>query len=80
MGKVMNSYERRKDKSPAYWITDFGVLKEVEYYNDPPEGLRPLYWGRARLPTERLRELWEQADNKPGKFARLIEKEHCIHG
>lgn len=74
----MNSYERRRDRSPAYFVTSFGVLKEVEFDNDPPEGLRPLYWGRACLPAERLKELWGQADNKPGKFARLIEKEHGI--
>lgn len=74
----MNSYERRKDKSPAYWVTEFGVLKEVEFDNDPPEGLRPLYWGRARLPAERLKELFETAGGNPGKFARLIEKEHGI--
>lgn len=74
----MNSYERRRDKSPAYWVTDFGVLKEVEYDNDPPEGLRPLYWGRARLPAERLRELYEAAEGSPGKFARLIEAAHGI--
>lgn len=74
----MNSYERRKDKSPAYWVTEYGVLKEVEYDNDPPEGLRALYWRRTRLSAERLKELWDQADNKPGKFARLIEKEHGI--
>lgn len=74
----MNSYERRKDKSPAYWVTQYGALKEVEFDNDPPEGLRPLYWRRTRLSAERLRALWNQADNKPGKFARLIESEHQI--
>ena len=74
----MNSYERRKDKSPAYFVTSFGVLKEVEFDNDPPEGLRPLYWRRTRLSADRLRELWEQAENKPGKFARLIEAAHGI--
>ena len=75
----MNSYERCKDKSPAYWVTEFGVLKEVTYDADKvPEGLRPLYWGRPRLPTERLRELYEISEGKPLKFARLIEKEHGI--
>lgn len=75
----MNSYERRKDKSPAYWVCEYGILKEVTYDADKvPEGLRPLYWGRTRLPTERLKELFETAGGNPGKFARLIEKEHGI--
>lgn len=75
----MNSYERRKDKSPAYWVDDYGIFKEVTWDPaDPPDGFRPLYWGRSRLPKERLAELYEQSEGKPLKFARLIEKEHGI--
>ena len=75
----MNSYERRKDRSPAYWVTEFGVLKEVTYDGgDAPDGLRPLYWRRTRLPKERLQELLDASNGSPLKFARLIEQEHHI--
>lgn len=75
----MNSYERRKDRSPAYWVTEFGVLKEVTYdEGDAPDGLRPLYWGRTGLSKERLVELFHEAEGKPMRFARLIEQEHGV--
>lgn len=75
----INSYERTKDLSPAYWISEFGVLKEANWdENNPPAGHRPLYWKRERLPTERIREMYEESGGKPLVFARLIEQEHGI--
>ena len=74
-----NSHERRQGKSPAYFISNFGVLKEAEWDEDnPPAGHYPLYWRKRPLPKERLKELFEQAGNNPLKFARLIEETHGI--
>lgn len=35
----MNSHDRRKEAVPAYWVSDFGVFREVPLPNH-----RPLYW------------------------------------
>ena len=76
---VSDSLERRRGKSPAYFVSNFGVLKEAEWDEDnPPAGHYPLYWRRHQLPKERLKELFTQADKNPLAFARLIEKEHGI--
>lgn len=76
---ISNSLERRQGKSPAYFVSNFGVLKEAEWNEDsPPAGHYPLYWRKHPLPKERLKELFDQADNNPLKFARLIEDAHEI--
>ena len=66
-----NSYERRKNKKPAYYVTEFGVLKEID---QQLEGSRPLYWKPEPLPEARIAEL-KQMSESPLHFARLIEKE-----
>lgn len=74
-----SSYERSKDKSPAYFVSEFGVLKEANWDpNNPPAGHRPLYWKREPLSRDRMKELFEEAEGKLVRFARLIEKEHGI--
>lgn len=70
-----NSYERSKDKSPAYWISEFGVLAECG--REIP-GSRPLYWKKEPLSEERVKELFEESGKSPKVFARLIEQEHGI--
>ena len=66
-----NSYERRKNKKPAYYVTEFGVLKEIDQHL---EGSRPLYWKPDLLPEARIAELKKISEN-PLHFARLIEQE-----
>lgn len=39
-----SSWDRRKDKSPAYYVDQWGVLYEVDAEPKPDSGLRPLYW------------------------------------
>ena len=74
-----NTFERREGASPAYFISEHGVLKEANWDEDnPPAGHRPLYWRKHPLPKERLKELFEQAEGKPVAFVRLVEKEHGI--
>jgi hypothetical protein len=74
-----NSYERTKDLSPAYFISEFGVLKEANWdENNPPVGHRPLYWKKEPLSEERIKELFEESGKSPKVFARLIEQEHGI--
>lgn len=76
---ISNSFDRRQGKSPAYFVSNFGVLKEAEWDEDnPPTGHYPLYWRKTKLTKERLKELFEQAEGKPLKYARLVEKEHGI--
>ena len=76
---ISNSFDRRQGKSPAYFVSNFGVLKEANWdENDPPKDHRPLYWRKHPLPKERLKELLSQAGNNPLKFARLIEAAHGI--
>jgi hypothetical protein len=75
MDGQMNSHDRTSTSKPAYWVNSFGVFKEVAL-----PGYRPLMWVPAPIPKERLKALWEQAEGKPGKFARLIEQEHDITG
>lgn len=76
---ISDSPERRQGKSPAYFVSNFGVLKEADWDEDnPPAGHYPLYWRKHPLPKERLKELFEQAGKNPLQFARLIEKEHGI--
>ena len=79
MSEPRSSIERRKGKSPAYFVGEYGVLKEVEWdENNPPKGFYPLYWRKTPLTKERLKELYTQCESNPLKFARLIEKEHGI--
>lgn len=74
-----DSLERRQGKSPAYFISRYGVLKEANWdENDPPKDHRPLYWRKTPLTKEQLKTLFGQADNNPLKFARLIEQAHGI--
>lgn len=76
---ISDSFERRQGKSPAYFISNFGVLKEANWDEDnPPAGHLPLYWRKHPLPKERLKELFAQAEGKPLVFARLIEEAHGI--
>ena len=76
---ISDSLERRQGKSPAYFVSNLGVLKEAEWDEDnPPAGHCPLYWRKRPLSKERLKELYEQAEGKPLKFARLVEAEHAI--
>ena len=76
---ISDSLERRQGKSPAYFVSNFGVLKEAEWDEDnPPAGHYPLYWRKRPLPKERLKELFEQAEGKLMTFIRLVEKEHGI--
>lgn len=67
------SYKRRAGKNPAYWITEFGVLHEVELPDTTP-----LMWKPKPLPKVRLKNLFLRSENDPLKFARLVEAEHGI--
>ena len=69
--KPIGSYERRKNKKPAYYVTEFGVLKEIDQHL---ENTRPLYWKPDPLSEEKLLELKQKSKN-PLEFARLIEEE-----
>ena len=66
-----NSYERRKNKKPAYYVTEYGLLKEIDQHL---EGTHALYWKPEPLSEERLLELKKESKN-PLEFARLIERE-----
>lgn len=66
-----NSYERRKDKVPAYFVSEFGVLKEIDQHL---EGTHALYWKPEPLSEARLLELKKMSES-PLHFARLIEEE-----
>ena len=66
-----NSYERRKNKVPAYYITEYGLLKELD---QQLEGTHALYWKPEPLSEERLMELKKES-RTPLEFARLIEEE-----
>lgn len=74
----MNSYERRKKESPAYWVDIYGVLKEVNWAKKPDVRHRPLTWADNPIPKDTLKRLWIQAEGKPLPFARLVEQEHGI--
>ena len=76
---ISNSFDRRQGKSPAYFVSNFGVLKEANWDEDnPPAGHYPLYWRKRPLMKEQLKTLLDQAGNNPLKFARLIEAAHDI--
>jgi hypothetical protein len=75
---MKNSYERRKDTVPAYWVDIYGVLKEVNWIRKPDIKHRPLTWADRPINKDRLKELWVQSEGKPLAFARLVEKEHSI--
>ena len=66
-----NSYERRKNKKPAYYVTEYWLLKEID---QQLEGSHPLYWKPEPLSEEKLLELKQKSKN-PLEFARLIERE-----
>ena len=74
----MNTYERRKNTVPAYWMDIYGVLKEVRWDKKPDMKHRPLTWADKPISKDRLKELWVQAEGKPLPFARLVELEHSI--
>lgn len=65
-----NSYERRKNKKPAYYVTEFGVLKEIDQHL---EGTHALYWKPEPLSESKLLEL-KKLSASPLEFARLIER------
>lgn len=67
-----NSYERRRGKSPAYIVSEYGLIKECDQIL---EKHYPLYWRKEPISKERLKELFEQSGGKPLAYARLIEKE-----
>ena len=74
----MNSYERRRDTVPAYWVDIYGTLKEVNWVKKPKATHRPLTWADTPIPKDTLKRLWIQAEGKPLPFARLVELEHAI--
>lgn len=67
------SYERIKDEPIPYWVSEYGIFSEVEI-----PGYRPLRWATPPLSAERLKELFDASERNPGKFARLVEREHGI--
>jgi hypothetical protein len=73
------SYERRKDCVPAYWVTEFGVLKETKI-----EGCHPLYWKREPLSKAELKACWGDPETLNTQalidYARAIEAKHGIRG
>lgn len=73
-----NSWDRRKDCVPAYWVDQYGIFAETNWDEAPSEGHHPLVWADRPLAKERLKELFAQADGNPLKFARLVEMEHGI--
>ena len=76
--RIQSTWDRTKDKLIPYWLAPHGVLQEVDRDKKPTDGYHPLVWGDKPLPKERLKALWEQAEGKPLKYARLVEQEHGI--
>lgn len=68
---MRNSYERRKGRSPAYIVSEYGLIKECDQIL---EKHYPLYWRKEPLSEARIAELKTQSKS-PLEFARLIEKE-----
>lgn len=78
MSGMNNSWGRCKDTLVPYWMDESGVIKEVSWDQKPDATYHPLVWGDRPATKERLKELFDQAEGNPLKFARLVEMEHGI--
>ena len=75
---IQSTWDRVKDKLVPYWLAPHGILQEVDRQKKPTEDYHPLVWGDRPVPVARLKELFEQAERNPLKYARLVEAEHGI--
>lgn len=75
---IQSTWDRVKDKVVPYWLAPHGILQEVTRDRKPTENHHPLVWGDRPVPVARLKELFEQAERNPLKYARLVEAEHGI--
>lgn len=73
-----STWDRVKNKIVPYWLAPHGILQEVVRERKPTEDYHPLVWGDRPVPVERLKQLFEQAERNPLKYARLVEAEHGI--
>lgn len=75
---IVSTWDRVKDNLVPYWLAPHGILQEVTRNKKPTADHHPLVWGDRPIPVERLKELYALAEQKPLKYARLIEAEHGI--